>query len=286
MKQKTLLLATSIAAITLLVGCGERVRPGWVGVRVNNYGERAGVVEQELSPRFYWHQWGSDIIQFPTTVQTEVWQDCDSQRNCENVGGTAVSFTNADGVATRLAISMQLRVSPPEASRIVGRYRLGFQEMIDGPVRRRLQDAFVRFGQDDEFTSEALITGGKANDLLQRVHQTVSRPLATEGIIIENISLVGSPILPSQIIDRINDRVEAEQGAEAEEQKVRIVQAKAAQAIAEAEGRARAIAIEGAALNQNPQVLKLREIERWSGKGCPLDAQTCVLGGSALVQSQ
>lgn len=71
---------------------------------------------------------------------------------------------------------------------------------------------------------------------------------------------LGAPSLPDAIRERINQR------------------------IAQAEGLARATQIEGAALAANPQVLRMREIEKWNGQ-CPLDSDTCVIGAQALMQA-
>lgn len=61
--------------------------------------------------------------------------------------------------------------------------------------------------------------------------------------------------------------------------------ARSRQVVATAEGEARSIELIGAALRANPQVLRQREIEKWDGL-CPLDTGTCVIGGSALVDSR
>lgn len=275
-------LIIALAALLLIGGgltacSGTQIKSGQVGVRVVELGSDAGVQAQELGVGWYWPQWGSYVLKFPTTVRTEVWAD--SQDGSQQTGGPAIQFNNADGVATRVAVSIQLRVDPGEVSRAVQRYRLGFADMIDGPVRRRLQDAFVRLGS--RYTSEQLVSGEGAT-LLTDVHNAVRAPLEAEGLVIENIALVGAFALPESIRERINNRVEAEQNAETQRAQVAVSQAQAQQRIAQAEGEARAIELLGAALRANPQVLRQREIERWNGT-CPLDTNTCVIGSSALV---
>jgi regulator of protease activity HflC (stomatin/prohibitin superfamily) len=154
--------------------------------------------------------------------------------------------------------------------------------MVNGPVRRRVQGAFNAVGT--HFTSDHLVTGQGAQ-LLAEVYREVRGPLETEGVIIDNIVLAGPLDLPANIVAQINNRVQAEREAATQAARVQVVQAQAQQRIAEAEGRARAIAIEGAALNANPQMLRLREIERWNGQ-CPLDTDTCVIGANALVTTE
>jgi regulator of protease activity HflC (stomatin/prohibitin superfamily) len=275
---RTLLILITIVLLVLgsAVACsGTRVRSGEVGVRVIDLGAHAGVQEAELGVGWYFPQLGSYVLKFPTTTRTEVWAD-----SGEAIG-PAIQFNNADGVPTRMAISVQVRIDPQRASNAVQRYRLGFEDMVRGPVQRDLQDAFVRLGP--RYTSQQLVAG-EGSRLLIEVTTLLNQRLGQEGVIIDNINLVGAPSLPEAIRDRINQRIEAEQNVATQEAQVRVVQAQAQQRIAAAEGLARAMQIEGAALANNPQVLRMREIERWNGQ-CPLDSDTCVIGASALVQT-
>ncbi|HVY87036.1 MAG TPA: SPFH domain-containing protein [Caulobacterales bacterium] len=274
-------LLTVIVVVVLVLGSavacsGTRVRSGEVGVRVVDLGPHAGVQEHELGVGWYFPQLGSYVLKFPTTTRTEVWADTNS-----DAIGPALSFNNGDGVPTRMAVSVQVRIDPERASNAVQRYRLGFDDMVRGPVQRDLQDAFVRLGP--HYTSQQLVSG-EGSQLLTDVTALLNQRLGREGVIIDNINLVGSPILPDEIRARINQRIEAEQNVATQEAQVRVVQAQAQQRVAEAEGRARATQIEGAALAANPQVLRMREIERWNGQ-CPLDTKTCVIGSGALVST-
>lgn len=272
----------AFAIISLVfVGCaGTRVRSGEVGVRVVDLGSSAGVQPHELGVGWYFPQPGSYVLKFPTTVRTEVWADGDVA-NIGTVIGPAIQFNNSDGVPTRVAVSVQVRMDPTHASDAVQLYRLGFDDLIRGPVQRDLQDAFVRVGP--QFNSAELVTSGGA-PLLARVQEALSRRLASQGIIIQGLTLVGAPVLPDAIRNRINARIEAEQNAATQEQQVRVVQAQAQQRIAEAEGLARATSIEGEALRANPQVLRQREIDRWNGL-CPLDANICAPGADVIANT-
>lgn len=275
--RKLILAACAVIAAVALAGCGTQVRSGEVGVRVNEVGSNAGVQEEELGVRWYFPQWGSHIMKFPTTVRTEVWSDL------ENDGGPAIQFNNADGVPTRVAVSVLMRIDPTRASDAVQRYRLGFDELVDGPVRRRIQGAFVALGSGPAFTSEALTSGPAAAQLLAAVRENIENTLMeNEGVIIEDLVLVGAPGLPTAIRDQIANRVEQEQAAQTAQASVAVAEARARERIARAEGEARATDIEGAALRRNPEILRLKMIEGWSGL-CPLDAEVCAPGGSLIT---
>ncbi len=271
-----------LASIAMLFGlmqltaCGVPVRSDEVGVMVNDMGNNAGVQEAELRTGRHWPAIGSYIITFPTRLQTEVWSGENGS------GGNPIVFSNGEGVKTAMGVSLQLRVDPTKASDLVQRYRQGFPEIVDGTVRMKIQGAFNNIG--NQYTSEQLSTG-KAPELLNRVFQTVREPLAKEGVILENMEMINSVWLPDNIMESINRNAKAKQDAQAAESQKAVVQAQADQRIIEAKARAEALAIEGEALNKNPQVSKLREIEKWNGI-CPLNSTSCVVGADAKVLVQ
>lgn len=274
------LLGFLAASMLLFAGaCGVPVRSDEVGVLVREMGSQAGVDPNELSTGRHWPGVGEYIIKFPKRTVTEVWATVDPQEGDTSIsGGPPLSFANSDGVQTGIAMSLQIRIDPDKASDLVQKYRLGLEEIVDGPVRRRIQGALARRGIS--FTSEQLISGGGATQLLGQVLAEVAPVLAAEGIIVESIEQIGSASLPRSIRERINQAVEARQTAETRNQQLAITQAESAQRIEEARGRAEALAIEGRAIRENPEVLKLREIEKSLGI-CPMGAQVCVVGGSA-----
>ena len=266
---------TTTALFSLLIlGACTAVNSNQVGVKVKNMGSGAGVQETELPTGWHFNGLGEDIILFPKNVFTETWA------TLENAGGPPISFTNKDGIQTNIALSILVRVDPSKASDLVQKYRLGFKEVVDGPVRRTIQDSFQRNGVN--FSSEELMSGS-APKLTAAVWNDVKDRLSQEGVIIESINTVGPVGLPANIINRINDKVEAEQAAQAEQAKVATVQAQAQQRIAQAQGVAEALRIEGEAIRQNPEVIQLRTIQKWSGH-CPLGANSCVVGSSVITQ--
>ncbi|MBI3437610.1 MAG: SPFH domain-containing protein [Proteobacteria bacterium] len=194
----TLIFIVLICLGTAVACSGTRIRSGQVGVRVVDLGPHAGVQEHELGVGWYFPQPGSYVLTFPTTTRTEVWAD-----NNNDAIGQALQFNNGDGVPTRIAVSVQVRIDPERASNAVQRYRLGFEDMVRGPVQRDLQDAFVRLGP--HYTSQQLVSG-EGSQLLTDVTQLLNQRLGREGVIIDNINLVGAPALPDTIRERINQR--------------------------------------------------------------------------------
>jgi len=204
--KKTLLRLGLIAALSLsaigLVGCGQPVKQGEVGVKVVEVGGNAGVRNTELGTGRYWNAIGERIIVFPTTTQTYNW-----------TGGASIRFLNKDGVQTTAPVSVTFRVSPSKASDLVQTYKLGMEDIVNGPLQRYLQNAFVVRGVG--YTSEQLYGAGAqqlsadVTEMLRRGSRDASgrvvQPgLESQGIIIESVNWAGSPVLPDSIVARIN----------------------------------------------------------------------------------
>ena len=137
-----------------------------------------------------------------------------------------------------------------------------------------VRDALVTEASNREI--ESVYGAGKA-ELLDAVKARVSKETTEIGINVENIYWIGSMRLPESIIDSINNKARASQMTSQREQEIQQSKAEADKKIQEARGEAEsklaiakanaeAINIEGDALRNNPQVLELRKIEKWSGE--------------------
>lgn len=282
-----------IAAIVLIsmVGCaGTTIPSGYVGVRVINQalpGFQAGVQPNELGVGWHPPIWGSEVKRFPTTVNTVVWADGDAAATVQvgsryrtEIIGPSMSFVVGDRIRVGLPVALQVSTVGARASDLVQTYRFGFDELVSGPVQRELQEAFTRIGP--RFTSDQIINDGGA--ALADAVETELRPIFNElGVNLQGLNVVGAPVMPAEIQERITALVEARQNTLLQQERVAVVEAEAQQRIAAAHGRAEALRIEGEALRQNPSIARLREIERWNGQ-CPLDAEICAPGNAAAVQ--
>ena len=83
---------------------------------------------------------------------------------------------------------------------------------------------------------------------------------------VERLYWTSNVNLPDEVKTQIEGKIAAEQNALKEQANVAVIQAKAQQQIAQAQGDAQATNLQGAALRANPEVLKLRAIEKWDGK--------------------
>jgi len=98
------------------------------------------------------------------------------------------------------------------------------------------------------------------------VQNDVASFFAPYGLSIEKLFWAGNVRVPEVVLSQINNKIANEQKALAAQAQVATVEAEARQRIASAEGEAKAISLQGAALRANPEVLRLRAVERWDGK--------------------
>ena len=109
------------------------------------------------------------------------------------------------------------------------------------------------------------IYGPKKQELLASVQNDVTAYFAPYGLVVEKLFWAGNVRVPDVVLTQINNKIANEQHALAAQAQVATVQAEAQQRIAQAEGEAKAISVQGASLHANPEVLRLRAIEKWDG---------------------
>lgn len=138
--------------------------------------------------------------------------------------------------------------------------------------------------------TKSIISQYTVVDLIQKrpavndaVENALKDKLTPYGITVVQTSLTNF-VAPQSFTDAVNAKVKAEQDAQTEENKVKVVQAQADQAIAAAEGQAKSIKIVNDALAGSPAYLQWKGLDvmnqKWDGR-LPMAIGT---GGIPLLQ--
>lgn len=275
MKFKFALMAVSLLA---LAACG-RVAPGHEGVIVNLYGDGKGVDAKEVSTGWHFYGIGQELYQFPTFKQNITWE-----------GDEGIAFQDKDGLPLRASIGLSYRVIPGSSAELFQEYRAGIKEITEVFVKNMIRDEFNRAAAG--LTAEEIYST-KKNLLIDTVAANVGKKLEPLGLELTQVFWVGAIALPEQVRQSINAKIQATQDAAKVRNQVAQAAAEADKQIEtsrgvatsiEQEARARALAIEleGKALQDFPNVLRLREVQKWNG----VVPQTLVTDGNSSILLQ
>lgn len=154
-------------------------------------------------------------------------------------------------------VALNFHISPDSVTTVYKNIGMDYQSRIIVPaVQESVKAATARF------TAEELIT--KREEVREAIKVILNSKLSDEGMIIDEFNIVDFDFSES-FNQAIEAKVTAEQNALASKNKLEQIKYEAQQAVESAKGRAEAQKIEGQALQNNPQVLELRAIERWNG---------------------
>lgn len=255
--KKSTLICVSLAAISL-AACG-RVQPGFKGIKINNLGSDAGIAPETLDVGWYFTGPGQHIVEYPVYTQTYAFTKSTDESNGVN---EEFAFQDKSGLPIYADISVMYHADPSMVDTLYKKFRVD-QDQI---VHNALRNAIRKFLINDAATLDVgQIYGPQKAALLQEVQTQVSSQFAPYGLVVEQLSWAGNIRMPDNVMNQINSRIANEQEALSEQAKVATVQAQAQQAQAAAQGKAEALNIEGAAIRANPEVLKIRMIEKWNG---------------------
>lgn len=260
MKRITMILAAGLLAA--LAGC-SKVPAGNVGVIVNLYGSEKGVDLKEVGTGRYWVGWNEELFLFPTFTQTETWSDAES-----------ISFQTVEGMKVGSAVGITYSVDPDKVTTLFQKYRAGIDEITNKFLRNMVRDAFNDVASKQPV--ESVYGAGKAN-LLLAVEDRVRQQVKPIGINIERIYYAADLVLPPQVTQSLNAKIQATQMAEQRRNEVAQAKAEADKERARAQGEAdakltlaeadaKAIQIRAQALRSNPDVVTLNAVEKWDGK--------------------
>ncbi|MDP3404346.1 MAG: SPFH domain-containing protein [Brevundimonas sp.] len=310
------------AILTLLViaslsvtSCSVTVESGYAGIKTTKFGPNPGVQPTELGPGFHWEGIGEKIRIYQTLQRTYSYT---REPNSDGGENEEITFSDVLGLPMTADVALTFRVREDKAADLFATWRQEFDAFIDGPLRTSVRAAIAReteklpvacnaqqigtgpapaLGLDTAAPVAAVVAGtpdaadcpgqliGPGRQIvLQRAMQALQREWAPQGLEIIRMEWVGSIRYPESVLLAIQSRTTAEQNTRAALERVNLERANAEARIAQARGQAEANRLLAESIRSNPEVVRLREIERTLGL-CPLSASTCVIGqGVNLAQ--
>lgn len=246
------LTALSISACT-------KIDSGSVGVKIKTLGDHPGVQNEPLQPGYVITGFGEEVDSFPV-IQKNYAFTKDSDKNSDH--NEEITFSDKNGSPLSADVSITLRVQPAFAPSIYRKYRLSFEDLLDGQIRNDLRNAIN--SESEQIPVEQMFGGGREL-IIQKALAKLQAKWSKEGIEISQLQWIGQLRLPQAVQDSILARTKADQDQQTALARVAVAEAQAKEKVAIAQGDADAIRIRGEALRSNPQVLQQLAIEKWDG---------------------
>lgn len=270
-------LALVVAALAMTaVGCGTRVGPGYVGIKVQYAGGSKGVDQIPLETGWVAYMPGvSTVLEYPTFVQTAKWTKSIDEGNPTN---EEITFTTADQMVVSADISLSYHLDEKKIPAFYVMFRNDdINHFTHGFLRNQARDKFDAAG--GKYQIERIM--GDNAEFMASVRKSLQDEVTPIGVVIDQLGFIGAPRPPEGVITAINEKARAQQitfqkqfevaQVEADAKKsVAAAEGDAKSAIARAEGAAKANAIIAASIT--PNVLEWERLNisrgvmsRWNG---------------------
>lgn len=255
-----------------------RIGAGYVGVEVVLSGSQRGPSEIPIRTGWvFYSPLRSQIVEFPTFVQTVKWTHDMNEGNAAN---EAMSFNSKEGMEIYADVSLSYAIDPRRVPDFYVKYRVNDLDrfthgILRDVVRNSLNEVASTYSTEQ-------IYGEQKTEFLNRVQALIQQRMEPVGVNIQQFGFIGAPRVPSVIAQAITAKAQAIQDAERARNELAKTQAEAAKTIAEADGEAKAAVArangeaEANRIRQSsltPQLLELRKIEnqkslieRWNGQ--------------------
>lgn len=259
--KKLIMSALAVVFAFAMSGCGRATVPaGFVGVKVDLYGDEKGVQQNVVGVGKYWLTWNEEIYQFPTFNQLHVYEQ-------------PFNFQTKDSMSVSAKVGVEYYVDQSKVSTVFQTYRKGVDEITQVNIRQNIADALIK---DSGKMDIGTLAGEGRSLLLDSVTKSVKAKLDPIGIVIVKLSWTDDLTYPPQVTASINAKIEATQKTLLRENEIAQTEAEAKKAVAAAKGEAdsirlraeaeaAAITLRGEALRSNPEVLQLEAIGKWNG---------------------
>ncbi len=228
---------------------------------VNLSGGQRGVSDYEWTTgRVYYNPINTEIVEYPTFVQTAKWTRSPHEGDNPESGVGAneeISFNSFEGMSITADISLSYHLLPEKIPAFYVKFRSDdIKAFTHGYLRNQARDAFNETGGSYHVEE---IMGSKKEELLKKVREKLSKNVEDIGVIVDQLGFIESPRPPQSVIDSINAKVQAQQIALQKTNEVMQAEADAKKAEANAEGQAESNKILTNSLT--PQLIEWQKIQ-------------------------
>ncbi len=260
------LLVGMLPALEGCIGC-THVEMGHVGIEIANCQDGA---EPKLVGVGY-HTTGpcTNIVEYPTYVQTVVWTKSPSEGNPAN---EEITFTNADQMVISVDISLAYQLQPDKVPAFYAKFRADKLETFTyGFMHNLAREKFDEAA--GKYKIEQIM--GDNGTFLREVRAALQKDLEPYGVTITQFGFIGAPRPPESVVNGINAKANAVQKSLQVELELKQSEAEARKHVAQAEGNALATKINADAqayANQklasslSEVLVRYKQIEKWDGR--------------------
>lgn len=250
----------AIFITAFLFSACERIDAGYVGVKVNLYGDNKGVDDvTEVTGNVWYNPFTQSIYEFPTFIQHK-----------EYKGDNSFVVNSKDGSEFHVSPIINYSVKREKVPQIFSKYRRSLDQIEEGFLKTAVFDAFRL--ATNKYNADELI-GNRQNYEIE-VRRILETQLLNEGFIVNQFT--SNLIYPETFKNAINAKNNAVQAALKAENDVKTAEAEAKIKVAQAEGEAQSMLTRAKAeaeanrLKQQtltPMLIQQQWIEAWRAGG-------------------
>nr|QQZ50112.1 SPFH domain-containing protein [Phenylobacterium glaciei] len=261
-----------LALFLLVSGCtvlshSTTIQSGEVGILNKTFGANAGVQPTELRPGWHWRGIGEQIIKYSTRQRIYSFT---REANSDGKENEEIAFADQTGLPMTADVQLTIKVQDNRAAEIFAKYRLNFDDLIDGPIRNDTRSFLSRETEkvpvSCNLNQPSAAPGGAPTPRLRSARVADGRrapggaaeglraaagQVGRRGVEISDLQWVGTIRYPDAITNAIKARTETEQRTLAAQQRKAEAEANAAAQIETARGIAESTRLRGGAAGQS-----------------------------------
>lgn len=244
---KIFAILASICLSLFVIGSAsscKRIRAGYEGIQINQYGNDKGVSDVSLVTGMVWYNpLTTDIDEYPLFVQTKDYKEFD--------------VNSKDGSLFKVDPTISYSIIPGKSPSVYRKYRMSLDTISSTVMFNYVKDAFRI--QMNKYTTDQIVSNREKFET--DVQDALKIFLKSEGFYLEQ--LTSGLKYPQTIVDAVNSKNKAVQDAMRVENELKVAEAESKKIIVQAEAQNKANLLKQQ--NLTPLLLQQQFIEKWDG---------------------